>query len=220
MKFDGVIFDFNGTLFFDTDYHVQVFDALSRELCGKPVTLHEMESVYAGKPNVEIFRIMTDNARSEEEYRALSVRKEAMYRKAVEESGTAALCPGAYELFALLKEKQVPFTIASASIRENIDFFRRMFDLDRWIDPETIVYDDGSFTSKTAMFEKAKAILHSSHPLVLEDSLSGITCAKTIGAETIVIDRPVLRQYYDKFDTVIAAVKDLREVPALIGERL
>ena len=220
MKYDGVIFDFNGTLFFDTDYHVQVFDSMSRELCGKPVSLHDMESVYAGKPNVEIFRIMTNGTKSEQELQELSERKEALYREAVQNSGTAALCPGAYELFALLKERGIPFTIASASIIENIEFFRKTFGLDEWVDPEKIVYDDGTYVSKTAMFEKAKEILQAEHVLVLEDSLSGITCADAIGAETIVIDRPVLRQYYSQFPSVIAAVQDLREVPALIRDRI
>ena len=220
MKYDGVIFDFNGTLFFDTDYHVEVFDLLSKELCGKPVTLEDMETVYAGKPNVEIFRIMTGGTKSEEELQALSERKEAMYREAVRNSGTAALCPGAYELFALLKEHGIPFTVASASIKENIDFFRETFGLDAWMDPEKIVYDDGSYVSKTAMFETAKRILGAEHVLVLEDSLSGITCADGIGAETIVIDRPVLRPYYARFPSVIAAVKDLSEVPEKIRDRI
>lgn len=220
MKYDGVIFDFNGTLFFDTDYHVEVFDALSKELTGKPVSLHDMETVYAGKPNVEIFRIMTDDALDDAEYRRLSLRKEAMYREAVRNSGKAALCPGAYELFALLKQKGIPFTIASASIRENIEFFREIFGLDEWFDPDRIVYDDGSFTSKRAMFERARDILCAKHPLVLEDSLSGITCAAEIGADTIVIDREVLRKYYPDCSNILAAVRDMSEVPERIADRL
>ena len=38
MTYNGVIFDFNGTLFFDTKYHVLAWNEISMELCGRGVT--------------------------------------------------------------------------------------------------------------------------------------------------------------------------------------
>ena len=58
-----------------------------------------------------------------------------------------------------MKEKDIPFTIASASIKENIDFFIESFGLDRWIKPEDIVYDDGTYENKIAMFHKAADVI-------------------------------------------------------------
>lgn len=43
------------------------------------------------------------------------------------------------EFFDKLKEKKIPFTIASASIKENIDFFVKEFGLAKWIHPEDSV---------------------------------------------------------------------------------
>ena len=60
------------------------------------------------------------------------------------------LVPGVPAFFDLLKEKGIPFTIASASIKENIDFFVEHYHLDRWIDPATIRYDDGTYSDKRA----------------------------------------------------------------------
>ena len=71
-----------------------------------------------------------------------------------------------------LKELGIPFTIASASIKENIDFFVESFNLDKWIDPEMIIYDDGSYSNKLIMFkDAAQKLKHNVKDiLVFEDS--------------------------------------------------
>jgi beta-phosphoglucomutase-like phosphatase (HAD superfamily) len=218
MQINGVIFDFNGTLFFDTPYHVDAFDRLSMELTGKHVTLEIMESEFAGMPNVEIFRNMTQGRLSDEECQAYSQRKEELYRAAVRADGDrAALAPGAVELFEYLKKRNIPFTIASASIRENIDFFIEIFHLDKWIEPEKIVYDDGSYKNKIQMFKDAAAKIGvSDHLLIFEDSLSGIRCSHEIGAGVIVIDREVLRKYYDDYADIIAKIDDFRGIEKIL----
>lgn len=213
---DGVIFDFNGTLFFDSDYHFEVFNQLKQELCGAPLTMKEMETTYAGKPNTEIFRIMSDGRLSYEECVQYSERKEAMYRDLVRKSDPH-LCDGAEELFDLLKEKHIPFTIASASIKANIDFFVETFHLDKWIDPKSITYDDGSYIDKVDMFRHAEKNIHvKDNVLIFEDSLSGIQCASKAAEHLIVIDRDALREYYDQYP-IIQAVQTLKEaIPTVI----
>lgn len=208
----GVIFDFNGTLFFDSTYHLQVFNELHQQITQKPLTVQEMESTYAGKPNVEIFKKMSNGMYSDAECERLSKQKEAMYRALVKKSKEASLCNGAIEMFDLLKENNIPFTIASASIRENKDFFVEQFHLDKWMHLRDIVYDDGTFTSKVKMFEKAKEILGcNNHFVIFEDSLSGIQCASEVGASIIAIYRDTLKQYYQKYPSIIQTVADLKE---------
>lgn len=208
----GVIFDFNGTLFFDSIYHLQVFNELHLQITGKPLTMQEMESTYAGKPNIEIFKMMSNNTYSNETCEQLSKQKEAMYRTLVKESKDAKLCRGSETVFDLLKEKNIPFTIASASIKENIDFFIETFHLDKWINPSTIVYDDGTYVNKVKMFEKAKENLGiKDHVVICEDSLSGIQCADEVGASIIAIYRDTLKQYYKNYPSIIQTVQDLQE---------
>ena len=38
MKYQGIIFDFNGTLFFDNDKHVKAWNEISKILRGKEIT--------------------------------------------------------------------------------------------------------------------------------------------------------------------------------------
>ncbi len=88
-----------------------------------------------------------------------------------------------------MKEKGIPFTIASASIKENIDFFIESFGLDRWIKPEDIIYDDGTYENKIAMFHKAADVIgvDMKDIRIYEDSNSGIRNAYDAGCEQIVV---------------------------------
>ena len=93
------------------------------------------------------------------------------------------------EQFDYLKEKGIPFTIASASIKENIDFFIESFGLDRWIKPEDIIYDDGTYENKIAMFHKAADVIgvDMKDIRIYEDSNSGIRNAYDAGCKQIVV---------------------------------
>lgn len=184
---NAVIFDFNGTLFNDGAKHVLAWGRMGEKLRGKPVTQQELDTELNGKTNAAILEIIsgeTDPSRIQ----ALSEEKEAVYRQLLrEDPDFVHLTPGAEELFDWLKENQIPFTIASASIKSNIDFFVDTFHLDRWIDPNMIVYDDGRFASKKEMLEEASRKLNV--PLdqctVFEDSLAGVACTIEAGVPDI-----------------------------------
>ena len=207
---NGVIFDFNGTLFFDSNYHFEVFKQLKKEITGQELTLQEMEKEYSGRPNIEIFKKMSNNTFSLDQCEYYSQRKESMYRELVRKNDSH-LCYGAIEVFEYLKKRNIPFTIASASIKENIDFFVEYFHLDRWFNVNQIIYDDESYSDKTMMFLDAKKRLHvQDHILIFEDSLSGIQCATKVGGSLIVIERDNLKDYYAEYP-IIQVVKDLSE---------
>ena len=43
MKYTGVIFDFNGVLFFDSDLHETAWHYMSKKYRGKPFSENELE---------------------------------------------------------------------------------------------------------------------------------------------------------------------------------
>ena len=116
---------------------------------------------------------------------------------------------GAEAYFDVLKKDNIPFTIASASIKQNIDFFVESFHLDRWLDPSSIVYDDGTYENKIAMFKKAADVIgvdiHDC--LIFEDSISGISSAYQAGCNAIVvIDSANKKDEYEKLPGVIQVI--------------
>ena len=183
----AVLLDFNGTLFFDSGFHSEAWAEIYREL-------HPNEddgpdgSFYLGPRNdVLIERIAP--WLSPEERQEVSRHKEALYRNICKENPRQVqLVNGAEEFLNKLKESEIPFILASASIKDNIDFYFETFALDRWFDKELTVYDDGTYADKGKMhLEAAKRLgVNLSECVVIEDSPSAITHAKENGAGSII----------------------------------
>lgn len=221
MNFKAVIFDFNGTLFFDNDKHVLAWGKISQILRGHDITLDELMNKINGVPNKEVVNYFLDGKASAGQMEKYSYLKEEYYRDFCrKDTDSFHLVYGAVEFFDYLKNKDIPFTIASASIKPNIDFFVESFDLDKWMNPEDIVYDDGTFSSKVKMFEKASQILDTPMKdiLVIEDSYSGVQSALKAGCkEIIIIDSadqserfssiPEVKYILDDFTGIIPAIE-------------
>lgn len=184
----GIIFDFNGTLFLDNDKHVKAWSKAAKEIRGSAITEEELYTHMNGKPNKMIVRYLNggqENSELEDHY---SFLKEEYYRDFCREDvENFHLIAGAEALFDDLQAQGIPFTIASASIKPNIDFFVESFNLDKWIKPENIVYDDGTYENKIAMIHKAAQILGLPEEkiTVIEDSISGIHSALQAGIKDL-----------------------------------
>ncbi|WP_289219917.1 HAD family hydrolase [Ileibacterium valens] len=208
----GVIFDFNGTLFLDNDKHIKAWSKISRELRNKDITEEELHQKMNGKPNKLIIRYLNGNKEDKELEEKYSLLKEQYYREfCKEDTENFHLIDGAAELFDHLKERNIPFTIASASIKPNIDFFVESFGLDRWMDPEKIVYDDGTYEDKVEMFKKASKLIQVplSEITVIEDSLAGINNSIKAGVKDIrLLDSGHIKEQ----------VKDIPEIHQIVSD--
>ncbi|MFR8426350.1 MAG: HAD family hydrolase [Roseburia inulinivorans] len=98
------------------------------------------------------------------------------------------LTKGAEELLQYMKEHDCPYILASASIQANIDFYFETFHLERWLNKETCVYDDGTYDNKGEMHLEATRRLGAdiSECIVVEDSLNAIKHARNNKAGMIV----------------------------------
>ncbi len=186
----GVIFDFNGTLFFDSDKHVLAWGRMAEELRGFGTSPEELQARFYGVPNNRAIEYLLQRECAEEELTKYSELKEAYYRDfCVADKESFHLVAGSHEFFDKLVEERIPFTIASASIKPNIDFFVESFGLAKWFEPENIVYDDGSFENKVKMFLYAAEVIGVpiEECLIFEDSESGIRDAYAAGCRNIVV---------------------------------
>jgi beta-phosphoglucomutase-like phosphatase (HAD superfamily) len=124
-----------------------------------------------------------------EERTEWSEKKEALYRRACKtKPEMLRLVRGTEEFLDYLQEHDIPFALASASIKSNIDFYFETFGLDRWFDKDQVVYDDGTYPDKGAMHLEAARRLGFplSECILIEDSPSAIRFAKRNGAGCIV----------------------------------
>lgn len=191
MKYKGIIFDFNGTLFYDTPFHNIAWSYMVKKITGHEID-NELKQKMHGKNNKDILYCI-DEKMSEQENKEYSLKKEEIYRAiCLEHPDDLHLINGATQLFDYLKEHHIPFTIASASIKENIDFFFEVFSLSQWFDKDTIVYDDGHYRNKEDMFLEASHRLNIDikDAMIIEDSLTGITHALNVQAGSVVAIGP------------------------------
>lgn len=190
-RFNGIIFDFNGVLWWDTALQEQSWQAYARQLRGAPFTKAEMDKHMHGRPNNEVLEYLTGRHLDADEVSRMTEEKETIYRAMCLELGADfCLSPGAVELLDFLTRNAIPHTIATASEKHNVDFFVKHLRLDTWFAVEQIVYDDGTFPGKPEpdIYQRAAAKigLPPAECIVIEDSLSGIEAARRAGIGHIV----------------------------------
>lgn len=213
---NGVIFDFNGTLFLDNDKHIKAWNKIAMELRGTGITEEELHTKMNGVNNKYIIRYLNRGKEDDELEAKYSSLKEQYYRRfCKEDTKNFHLIEGAVQLFDQLKQKNIPFTIASASIKDNIDFFVENFQLDRWIDPETIVYDNGQYKDKEAMFLQAARNIHVpvDQICVIEDSLAGVNASIKAGIPDIrIIDSGHIASQVESLEQVRQICDTMKEI--------
>lgn len=187
----GVIFDFNGTLLFDTPQHEQAWREYAHKLCGREITEDDFRYHIHGRTNAEILRYFLGDSLTEREIARHGEEKEAVYRRLCLAMGDRFhLADGDKELLDALKRGKVPMAVATSSGRSNAQFYIKRFDLWNWFNQNTFLYNEGEYPSKPApdmYLAAAEAIgLAPSECVIFEDMPSGIEAARTAGAGAIV----------------------------------
>ncbi len=187
----GVIFDFNGTLFYDTPKHKQAWMQYGEQLLGRPVTEQEFQTSMLGRNNRLILTYLLNREPTDDELTQMGEEKEEHYRRLfLSDPKTLHLAPGAAEYLDYLKENQVPVTIATSSDLKNLEFYFAHFPLSRWFQKERCVYEDGSFPGKPHpdiyLRAAAKIGVMPKDCTVFEDALSGIAAAHAAGIGKII----------------------------------
>lgn len=188
MKFKAAIFDFNGTLFWDTSFHDRAFDIMLSKH-GVQLTDEEKRVKIHGKTNPIIMRGIFGDQLTDIEVESLAQEKEAIYRDLC--INDLELAPGAEEFFDFLKNNGIPMTIATSAGIENVEFYFKNINLEKWFDFEKVVYDNGTFRGKphpdVFLIAAEKLGFEALETIIFEDSAAGIISAEAANAGKIYI---------------------------------
>jgi beta-phosphoglucomutase len=210
----GIIFDFNGTLFFDTDLQEEAWRVLFKKYKGRDLGLTEFQDFIHGRVNSDIMDYFFGNSASLEKRIQLMIEKEQTYRQIVRtKNDSPQFVKGAVELFDELQRRNIKFTIATASEISNVEFYFEVFPLKKWLSgPEAILYDNGTFPGKPApdIYQRAAALIGEDPKdcMVVEDSLSGLRAAQDAGIGRIIAMRPEKDSEIIRQDQKIEAIID------------
>lgn len=214
----GIIFDFNGTLFFDSHMHYDAWRIYSKKLRGTEFTDDEMRKYMFGRTNADIIEYAIGKKPSEELVEKLAKEKEAMYREmCLKDREHFILSPGAENFLNYLKEKNIPRTIATMSEWDNVEFYIKEFNLEKWFDLEKIVYSNGKIPGKPApdiyKIAAKNLNLNPKDCVVVEDAISGINSAHaadigmiiaiaSVESDSLYKEIPYVNQIIHNFDEI------------------
>jgi beta-phosphoglucomutase len=219
VKFKGLIFDFNGVLWWDSHLQERAWKQFSVQIRGSPFSEEEMATHVHGRDNRHTLEYLSGRPIRGRELEQLTQQKETIYRQLCLDQGqNFKLSPGAMELLDFLVAHHIRRTIATVSEKSNLDFFVRYLHLDRWFKIEQIVYDDGTRPGKPApdiYLQAASNLgLDPASCVVIEDSRSGIQAAYSAGIGRIIALGPVhTHDQLVQLEGVNQVVESLRQIP-------
>lgn len=217
-KIKGIIFDFNGTLFWDSKLHEKAWQEFALKYANKQLTDSDFKEWVHGRINRDILHFIFGKKFTASEIQRYSDLKENIYRSyLLKDRNLLKLAPGVEEMLTILQAKQFPITIATSAEISNVDFYFKNLNLEKWFDFEIIVYDNGTITPKPApdIFLKAAGNIgiEPKNCLVVEDSITGIISARNADIGKILFienDEPI--DYQKVKDLVDGKISNMLEL--------
>lgn len=212
----GIIFDFNGTLFWDSEQQELAWRSFAKEMIHREISDMEFQEYVHGRSNASIFEYLFGRPLPQAEAVELAERKEELYRQLCVDQLSFQLAPGATELLDYLKAENIPRAIATASGKTNVDFYIHHLELKRWFSYDKIIYNDGSVPGKPApdiYIKAARAIKAAPRDcIVFEDAISGIRAADAAGiGKIIAVASKGEQKYFRNMKEIYAVISNYNE---------
>ena len=187
----GLLFDFNGTLFFDSEIQIRCFqDAFNKYGLPQHSRSFILENIF-GKSNAQIFSdVFCPNATEQQKVEFDAWKEEKYLDMIRQESDRYFIDTNVCAMLDYLKDNHIPYCIATGSPKQNVDFYFTELGLDRWFSYDNIVYTTGEFPGKPHpdiyIIAANRLGLDPSECAVFEDGTSGIRAANSAGIATVI----------------------------------
>lgn len=185
MLLRAAIFDMDGTLVDNMDFHNRAWVALARKLGLEDLTAERFQTEFAGKKNEEILPELLGRPLLHEELNQLAEEKESHYRAIYRPN--LALHTGADAFLARLREAEVPMAVATAAPQSNRELvldglaIRSLFA--RVVGAEEVTRGK---PAPDIFLAAAKALeLDPTVCVAFEDAINGVISARTAGMVTV-----------------------------------
>ena len=183
MNQKAAIFDFNGTMFMDDEMQEKSWYKFAKEEFNHDISEDEFKEHIHGFANKQIMEYFTGKKLTNEEVLTLATKKEVLYQKMCEEKeGYTVLTAGLENFLNRLKSNNIKLAICTSSMKPNVDWYFKIFNLERFFKYEDCIYDDGTLKKGKPDPEiYLRTISHLSVDkkdiIIFEDSYSGLLSA-------------------------------------------
>jgi beta-phosphoglucomutase len=207
----ALIFDLNGTMINDMDYHIRAWTEILNTDLQAGMSEEQIKSQMYGK-NAELFvRVFGEGRFTADEMEYWSIEKEKRYQQAYRPH--LRLINGLEDLLKKAQKKNIPMAIGTAAIPFNIHFVLDQLDIRKYF--RAIVSADDVVISKPhpETFLKAAGLLHADPAvcLVFEDAPKGVEAASHAGIPCVVLTTMHNRNKFPRSDLIVEFIKDYKD---------
>ena len=207
-KIRALIFDLNGTMINDMDYHTRGWLYLLNNILGGNFTWDEVKPQMYGKNQEVLVRLFGAGKFTDEEMERLSIEKERRYQQ--EFLPHLQLLPGLNDFLKNAYSRGMPMGIGSAAIPFNIDFVLDNLQIRHYF--RAIVSADDVLFSKPhpeTFLTVARLLgVEPSECLVFEDVPKGVEAALNAGMQTVVITTSHRREEFKGLQNIVCFAED------------
>ena len=202
------IFDLNGTMINDMQYHIKAwFEILNTDL-NAGLTWDEVKVEMYGKNDEVLERVFGKGKFSQEKMNELSFEKERRYQSAY--LPDLKLINGLHAFLDKAVSAGIPMAIGSAAIPFNINFVLDNLHLHKYF-PIVVSADDVVISKPHPETYLKAAQLLNVNPgqcIVFEDAPKGVEAAQNAGMKTIVLTTMHEKNEFEKYNNTLAFIKD------------
>ncbi len=205
------LFDLNGTMINDMEYHTLAWYAIMTEDLGAKLDYESVKKEMYGKNYEVLARVFGNDRFTQEEVERLSIDKEKRYQQGY--MPHLALIDGLSDFLARAKDANIQMAIGSAAIPFNIDFVVDGLNIRHYMD--AIVSADDVSVSKPdpETFLKAAAALGVAPKdcLVFEDAPKGVESALNAEIPCIVLTTTHTIEEFEGYPNILGYIQDYND---------
>lgn len=199
----ALIFDLNGTMINDMDYHSRAWYHLLNDDLGGNFSAEEVKANMYGKNQELLIRMFGADRFTQQEMDTLSVKKEQRYQS--EFLPHLELLPGLHRFLETAYQKGIPMGIGSAAIPFNIDFVLDNLNIRHYF--KSIVSAEDVLFSKphpeTYLKVSYELEVGAANCLVLEDVPKGAEAALYVGMKCAILTTTHQQEEFHYLDNVL-----------------
>jgi beta-phosphoglucomutase len=207
-NYSALIFDLNGTMIDDMNFHLKVWTEILNKDLGAGLTEAEVKENMYGKNHELLERVFGKSRFTFAEANKISREKEdryqALYRPHMK------LIEGLPAFLQRAHEKSVPMAIGSAAIPYNIDFVLDTLNIRHYFRSIVSANDVRASKPHPETFLKAagELMVPTENCVVFEDAPKGVEAAFNAGMRCVVITTLHKEQEFKEFPTIQCFIKD------------
>ena len=208
--YKAFLFDLNGTMIDDMDYHIKAWYRILNEL-GANLSIERVKAECYGK-NHELLERIFPGRFSEQEKNKMSIEKETQYQE--EFRPHLKLLPGLDVFLEKTKADNIKMAIGSAAIQFNIDFVLDGLNIRHYFN--AIVSADDVIESKpnpeTYLKCAEQLNILPADCLVFEDTPKGVEAAANAGMDCVVLTTMHVKEEFEGYGNVVKVGKDFMNI--------